>query len=851
MSYKDFPNGLNDINEYLDARHHISGTNAAGTDALKIVASAEYSFTLRELLCGMLSGNGLKLPNIQLCMHSNINALLNIPGLQGELKDALTDLQSGMEAFMDHTKLDEVLGRLNGVLAEAQNVANLINFCATPVDPIAIPNMLERAMGSFLGAGKQLIDDIGSIAPGQTCSCISATGGFNASVFNGGILGTIANNISSINAGSLGQSVLDSIRTDINSVTGAISSLIDFENNISGSYATGGSQFATPDQGCNTQVGVLHNPNSGGVAGNARMVSQLKGLYDRLSGYPVQYSLGQSTGTAGAGHQYDSNGNRILQGEVIEYSNIFQLLLEQSLLDIIANDDNPTPDINNQTPVYDYCGNVIGYTANYAQKTAEKSAGSSPTTPNSPGYNAGGLTTDVSNIAGSSGTTGSTTVINNFNNTGNTLFVVSSESGMLNANAQTDDIIVRTDILTIFTRKDTTTNNSGTITDFQQATSTLFDFLNNLNVESGSGIVVKDSGVSRARKVVGGQGQISVTNGDGAGGDIQIDLAANPRFPGTAAIKIPAGTTAQRPNTEVGEIRYNTDTHAIEGYFGDVNNWKQLITQTGNTGTLTSAVNLGSGQQVFKQLNGSELQFRTLTQTGGITLTSSGTDIQISDSISSANVGSGSQVFKQRSTNTFQFRTITSTDNSITVTQGTDTVDLSGDPDVLNSGSTQTTDGTALAVQFGTGIYPEPATNKTWFFELRALGVATTGEKQAFKVEGVITDSSGTKSIVGTNSKVDYQRSGTADLAQTPWDPMSSYNANDVVEYDLNTYTANNAINATGNNLDPAQDTTNWTVTYTGWNVSAEVIANAFRVRVKGQTGKTVNWKLRFTKIEV
>ena len=124
---------------------------------------------------------------------------------------------------------------------------------------------------------------------------------------------------------------------------------------------------------------------------------------------------------------------------------------------------------------------------------------------------------------------------------------------------------------------------------------------------------------------------------------------------------------------------------------------------------------------------------------------------------------------------------------------------------------------------------------------MRALGVATTGEKQAFKVEGVITDSSGTKSIVGTNSKVDYQRSGTADLAQTPWDPMSSYNANDVVEYDLNTYTANNAINATGNNLDPAQDTTNWTVNYTGWNVSAEVIANAFRVRVKGQTGKTVN----------
>ena len=846
MSFKDFPNGLNDINEYLDARHHISGTNAAGSENLKIVASAEYSFTLRELLCGMLSGNGLKLPNIQLCMHSNINALLNIPGLQGELSDALSDLQSGMESFMDHTKLDEVLGRLNGVLAEAQNVANLINFCATPVDPIAIPNMLERAMGSFLGAGKQLIDNIGSIAPGQTCACISSSGGFNASVFNGGILGTIASNISSINAGSLGQSVIDSIRTDINSVTGSISSLIDFENNISGSYSQGGSQFGTPDSGCNTEMGVLHNPNSGGVAGNARMVSQLKGLYDRLSGYPVQYSLG----TSASGHQYDSNGNRILQGEIIEYSNIFQLLLEQSLLDIIAKDDDPTPDINNQIPVYDYCGNIIGYTANHTQKTSGKSDGSSPTTPNSPGYNAGGLTTDVSNIAGSSGTTGNTTVINNFNNSGNNLFVVNSEAGMLGASTSTDDIVIRTDILTIFTRKDTTTNNTGTVADFQQATSTLFNFLNNLNVESGNGVIVKDSGVSRAREIEGVSGAIKVTNGTGAGGNIKIDLDNNLRLPGTAAIKIPAGTTAQRPNTEVGEIRYNTDTHSIEGYFGDTNSWKQLSTQTGSPGNITTALNLGSGQQVFKQVTGSQLEFRTLTQTGGITLTTSGTEIQISDSITSANVGAGSQVFKQRSTNTFQFRTLTSTDNSVTITQGTDTVDLSGDPDVLTSGSTQTTDGTALAVQFNSA-YPEPATSKTWFFEMRAIGVATTGEKQAFKVEGVITDSSGTKSIVGTNSKVDYQRSGTADLAQTPWDPMSSYNANDVVEYDLNTYTALNAINATGNNLDPAQDTTNWTVTYTGWNVSAEVIANAFRVRVKGQAGKTVNWKVRFTKTEV
>ena len=849
MSFKDFPNGLNDLNEYLDARHHISGTTGSGIDSLKVVASAEYSFTLRELLCGMLSGNGLKLPNVQLCMHANINSLLGIPGLQSELHDALTDLVGGIEQFMDHTKLDSVLGRLNGVLAEAQNVANLINFCATPVNPIAIPNMLERAMGSFLGAGKDIIDQIGGIAPENVCACIGPSG-FNASVFNGGILGTIANNIGDINAGNLGQSVIDSLRADIASVTGGITNLINFENNINGSYAQGGSQFATPDSGCNTQIGVLHNSNTGGVGGNARLVSQLKSLYDRLGAYPVQYSLGSGTSTTGTGHQYDSNGDRILQGEVVEYPNIFHLLLEDSLLEIIQRDDDPNPTVDNQTPVYDYCGNIIGYSSNFAQRETTNSDGSTPTVPNSPGYNAGGLVTDSSNIA-SSGGASDTTVINNFNNSGNTLFVVGSESAMLSVNAATNDIVVRSDILTIFTRKDTNQFSTGTINDFQQATSTLFDFLNNLNTESGNGLVVKDAGVSRARSVVGGAGQIQVTNGDGAGGDIQIDLQPNTRFPGTEAIKIPAGSTSQRPNTEVGEIRYNTDTHVIEGYFGDTGSWKVIGPNSINFSVQT-ALNLGSGQQVFKQLNGTELQFKTITSAGGIALTSSGTEIQVTDTITSSNVGSGGQVFKTRNANNFAFRTLTSTDSSVTITQNTDTVDLSGDPDVRKSDAVQTTDGTAVAVNFH-GSTISPANGKTWFFDLRAIGVATSGEKQAFKVEGVVTNVAGSQSIVGTNNKVDYVRSGTADLAQTPWDPMASYNSSDVVEYDLNVYTANNNITggALSSNLPPDQDTTNWTLSYSGWNVTAEVVGGSFSIRVKGTAGKTVNWKLRFTKVEV
>ena len=127
-----------------------------------------------------------------------------------------------------------------------------------------------------------------------------------------------------------------------------------------------------------------------------------------------------------------------------------------------------------------------------------------------------------------------------------------------------------------------------------------------------------------------------------------------------------------------------------------------------------------------------------------------------------------------------------------------------------------------------------------------ALGVATSGERQAFEVKGVVEGT--TPSLVGTNAKVDYQRS-TTDVGVALWDPMASYVSGDIVEYDLNTYTANVA-NISGGAASPDTNS-DWTVTYTGWNVNAEVIGGAFRIRVKGSSGKTVNWNVRLTFLEV
>lgn len=836
----DFPGGLNRIQDYLDAVHHKSGTIAAGVDAARVAINAEYSFTLRELLCGMLSGNGVKLPNIQLCMHANIQALLRIPNIQGEVADALNQLLGTVENFMDHTKIDNVLGRLNSVLAEAQNVANLINFCAQPVDPIAIPNMIERAMGSYLGAGKQLANDIGSMQPGAVGGCLSTDGSFNSTVFDGGVLGRIANNIQAITDGTLIQSEIDGITQDIAGIADRMTSLINFENNITGSYSQGGSQFATPDPNTNSEIGVLHNPNNTPVSYSARVTTQMKALYDRLAAYPVQYSLGGVNG-----HQYDSSNNRILKGDVVEYPNIFHLLFDDEILALLQGADEPMPTVDSQKPVYDYCGNVIGYTTTYEQRDIQKSEGDLPTVANSPGAFAGGFPTDSSSATGG-GSGGTTTIINNFSGSGNDLYIVSSEAGQLALQAQTDDIVVRTDILTIFIRKDTNTSNTGTISDYEQATSTLFEFLNNLNFESGDGLIVKDSGVSRARAVEGKAGETKIVNGDGKAGNIRVELEENTRIPGTAAIRIPVGNTAQRPNTEVGEIRYNTDNDRLEGYFGNTSNWQSVALLSDILSTSTTLTNIGTGVEVFKQTVNNVSEIRKLNSSSGITLTQNADDIQIGDQITSSNVGGGAQVFKQRNNNNFEFKTLVSTDNSITFTQNTDTVDISGDPNVKKT-SVTTSGAGATAIQVN-GVYPEPAAGKTWFFTAFAIGRASTGQVQAFKIEGLADNQTGTPTIVGnTIMKTDYQRN-TADTVAAIWDPLSNYATNDSVEYDGNIYEA--STNISGGAASPDQNS-DWTVTYTGWNFTAE-IDGGLRFKVKGDTtAPSVAWDVRITFLEV
>jgi hypothetical protein len=86
-------------------------------------------------------------------------------------------------------------------------------------------------------------------------------------------------------------------------------------------------------------------------------------------------------------------------------------------------------------------------------------------------------------------------------------------------------------------------------------------------------------------------GNITITGNSAVTGNSTVTAAltvtGQSAFNGTAALKIPVGTTAQQPTPVTGQIRFNNDINQYEGYFSSA--WGQL--GGGATG--------GGGDQVF------------------------------------------------------------------------------------------------------------------------------------------------------------------------------------------------------------------------------------------------------------
>lgn len=103
---------------------------------------------------------------------------------------------------------------------------------------------------------------------------------------------------------------------------------------------------------------------------------------------------------------------------------------------------------------------------------------------------------------------------------------------------------------------------------------------------ASTGMLSIGGGSVNARVLTGTANQIDVANGNGTGNPT-FSIASNPIIPGTGAMIIPSGTTAERPIGIDGMVRYNTDTSAFEIY--ESGSWTNL------TAGAVTLINTGTG----------------------------------------------------------------------------------------------------------------------------------------------------------------------------------------------------------------------------------------------------------------
>jgi hypothetical protein len=387
--------GFTDFGGDLSQEEYLSNQNAADPDLQgspadieRFIIPAAIENTLKEIICGLAGGGGLKLPNKQICINHAINALLGqIAGIASQaLQGAIGALAGAFQNFMSHLNLDAVLGRINGVLGQISNLANMINFCSAPVDPIQIPNVLQNAMGSFLGKGMDIMNKIGSIPTPNIGGCTS--GGFNPGIFDGGVLKTIGDNLDDLSL------VEDIILADIEEIVTDIEDLIADETNVPTEYSSGGSDFLEGDRPVWDGVSVLFNAQDEGIAGATRNGSALWSVYQQLGSYQVK----------------DLDGN--------VYNNIFELFVDDDLLRLLRRTPNPQPDIIEREPILNYCGETVGFREIVKQRAPQRSRGTPPATESDqPGFNAGGISTNPLSNVGVSSTTTISEAINNTQDT--------------------------------------------------------------------------------------------------------------------------------------------------------------------------------------------------------------------------------------------------------------------------------------------------------------------------------------------------------------------------------------------------------------------------------------------------
>lgn len=568
----DFVNDLKDASDYLNSTKVDLPTGKFDIDPeTGTVTPQTQAYSLKEIICSLLAGNGIKLPNLQICLKVNIGRLIpEIPAGLEELKEALEEAEKALDEFIAHTNIDNALGRLNAAVAEFAAIANMINFCGTPVIPRAIPNVLKDSMGSFLGAGKDILDTLGTIADSDIGGCIGTDGNFSPDLFTGGLLKQLGDNFN--NLLGMPEALKQSITNDLKAFKTDIENLIEFENNFAGTQGTGGSMFA-PNDRVNTGVGMAVDPNLT-LSKSQQYASTIQSLYNSLKGYPV-----------------DAAGN-----------DIFYYLLEPEILAKLQNNGDLTVPLAEREPVYDHCNRITGYTERTIQTVQQSSTGAEKLNTIQPGVTglaeSGVVLTSppaTTTNLGSGGTTTTTTTssgtvdLSAYSTTAQMQAAdaaVTTAFNLADTTATTDRAAIRSEFTSadavLQTNIDTnsaliTTNTNNIVTNTSNIATNTSDIATNTAditaMQTYANANPTFTSLTTTNLTVTGTGTVTLASGN----DLELTATDRVKVTGTTPFKLANMTTTERNALslpESGDMIYNTTDNKFQGYANGV--WVDL-----------------------------------------------------------------------------------------------------------------------------------------------------------------------------------------------------------------------------------------------------------------------------------
>jgi hypothetical protein len=199
-------------------------------------------------------------------------------------------------------------------------------------------------------------------------------------------------------------------------------------------------------------------------------------------------------------------------------------------------------------------------------------------------------------------------------------------------------------------------------------------------------------------------------------------------------------------------IYISGDTATRDADFVIANSKIGEVATGGGGGEVNTASNVGAGDGVFKQKTGVDLEFKSLIGGTNVTITNNTNDLTIdatggSGEVNTAsNVGTGEDVFKQKVGVDLEFKTLTAGTN-ITLTAGLDDVTIASSGSGLNALETATLDGNIITPP--QLLVNQDDYNPTGFSTCNMIRQAINGDRV---ITGFVAPSAGVNRIFGINN---------------------------------------------------------------------------------------------------